>query len=112
MVFINGRYQPRYNQPDNFEFKISKIELLSEVREKVAKNITVTIDAATLSERIIDEMKIIFEEHPGKLPVYMKLKHEGEEIVLNVYSRKFMVNPINEVFKALQALEEIDVKLN
>jgi hypothetical protein len=42
----------------------------------------------------------------------MKLKHEGEEIVLNVYSRKFMVNPVNEVFKALHALEEVDVKLN
>jgi DNA polymerase-3 subunit alpha len=112
MVYINGRYQPRYNQPDNFEFKILKIELLSEVRDKVSKNITVTIDAATLSERIIDEMKLIFEQHPGKLPVYMKLKHEGEEIVLNVYSRKFMVNPVNEVFKALHALEEVDVKLN
>lgn len=112
MVYINGRYQPRYNQPDNFEFKILKIELLSEVRDKVSKNITVTIDAVTLSERIIDEMKLIFEQHPGKLPVYMKLKHEGEEIVLNVYSRKFMVNPVNEVFKALHALEEVDVKLN
>jgi DNA polymerase-3 subunit alpha len=89
-----------------------KIELLSEVRDKVAKNLTITIDAATLSDRVIDEMKGIFEQHPGKLPVYMKLKHEGEEIVLNVYSRKFMVNPVNDVFKALHTIEDLDVKLN
>jgi DNA polymerase-3 subunit alpha len=112
MLFIVGRYQPRYNQPDNYEFKISKIELLSEIRDKMAKNISIKVKSEHLTDRVTDDMVNVFKKFPGKLPVNFLITNDMEEIALNVFSRKYSVSPANELFQALAEIEEIKAKVN
>jgi DNA polymerase-3 subunit alpha len=43
LLFIKGKYQLRFNADDRFELKISSIQLLQEVREKLTKKVTFNI---------------------------------------------------------------------
>jgi DNA polymerase-3 subunit alpha len=112
MIFIVGRYQPRYNQPDNYEFKTSKIELLSDIREKLAKSISIRVKSENLTDRITNELVSVFKQFPGKLPVNFLITNDMEEIALNVFSRKYSVSPANELFQALAEIEEVKAKVN
>jgi DNA polymerase-3 subunit alpha len=112
MVYITGRYQTRYNQPDNFEFKISKIELLSETRNTLTKKLTIRIDNYNIQDRITDDLTSLFGKYPGKLPVVLKIVDEQEEIVLSLNSRKFLVDISNDFLKELKSMEELSFSLN
>jgi DNA polymerase-3 subunit alpha len=112
MVYITGRYQTRYNQPDNFEFKISKIELLSETRNTLTKKLTIRIDSYNIQDRITDDLTSLFGKYPGKLPVVLKIVDEQEEIVLSLNSRKFLVDISNEFLKELKSMEDLSFSLN
>ncbi len=43
-LYIKGRVENRWGKEDDFEFKISSIEMLTDVREKYIKNISIEVD--------------------------------------------------------------------
>ena len=112
LLYITGRYQARYNQPDNYEFKISKIELLPDIRAKLTKRLTLRIPAESVTERITDELLALFQKYPGKYPISVKLKSDEEQISLTLNSRKVTVDISNELLDDLHTIEELEFALN
>jgi len=112
LLYITGRYQARYNQPDNFEFKISRIELLPDIRTKLTKRLTLRIPAEAVTERITDELMALLQKHPGKFPISVKLKSDEEQISLTLNSRKVTVDISNELLDDLRTIEELEFALN
>jgi DNA polymerase-3 subunit alpha len=112
LLYITGRYQPRYNQPDNYEFKISKIELLPDIRGKMTKRLTLKINAERITDRITDELTTMLKKHPGKYPVSMRLISEQEQISMTLNSRRITVDVSNELLAELRAIEEVEFSLS
>ena len=112
LLYITGRYQARYNQPDNYEFKISKIELLPDIRTKLTKRLTLRIPAEAVTERITDELMAVFQKYPGKFPISVKLKSDQEQISLTLNSRKVTIDISNELLDELRAIEVLEFALN
>jgi DNA polymerase-3 subunit alpha len=112
LLYITGRYQPRFNQPDNFEFKISKIELLPDILAKLTRRLTLRISAEHVTERITDELMVLFQKYPGKYPISVKLKNEDEQISLTLNSRKVTVGISTELLTELRTIEELEFGLN
>ena len=46
----------RYNQPDNLEFKIQKIELLAELKDKAYKGIRLKVGVSNLNEELNEKI--------------------------------------------------------
>jgi DNA polymerase-3 subunit alpha len=112
LLYITGRYQPRYNQPDNYEFKISKIELLPDIRAKMTRRLTLKLKAEAVTERITDELMEMFQRHPGKYPVSVRMVSDEEQISLILNSRKVTVDVSNELLRELRAMEVLTFQLN
>jgi DNA polymerase-3 subunit alpha len=112
LLYITGRYQARFNQPDNFEFKISKIELLPDIRTKLTKRLTIKVSAEKITERVTDELLAIFGKYPGKYPISVKLKSDEEQISISLNSRKVTVDISNEMLAELHTMEEMEFALN
>ena len=112
LLYVSGRYQPRFNQPDNFEFKISKIELLPDIRTKLTKRLTLKIKAEDVTERITDDLLNIFAKHPGKYPISVRMVSDQEQMALTLNSRKVTVDVSNELLRDLKEIEELAVSLN
>ena len=52
-VLIKGKMQARYNNPNEFEFRINTIEFLSDMKDKMLNSITITLPFTDLIERLV-----------------------------------------------------------
>lgn len=111
MLFISGRYQSRYKQPDNYEFKISKIDFLEEVRNNLAKGVLLTAEDAVFDQRLVNELSKTLAKYPGKKLVKFNIQNKAESISFSMYSRQYLVDLSNELIAELKELAEIDVRL-
>jgi DNA polymerase-3 subunit alpha len=93
------------------EFKISNIQLLSEIREKLSKAVQVNIKPKTINENIINQIEEILVKNPGKCLFKVNLVDETEKISVDLLSRKFMVNPNDELISSLEQLPDVDLKV-
>ena len=93
------------------EFKISGINLLSEIREKLSKSIEISIKPASVGLQIINQIEELIGKHPGKCSLKVNLVEESENISVDLLSRKFLVSPDDELLKSLEAIPEIQCKV-
>lgn len=114
-VHIRGKLQDRYNQPGNTEFKIASVQLLSDLRDKMLKTITLKIPVDKVDHAWIDKVieTIQSAEQGASANCTVKLKiYDPADTKLNVDlpSRKFKVNPQNELIDSLKKLAEVEFK--
>ena len=54
----------KWNNPDELEFKVDNISLLSKTREKHVKELHIKLDIENINKNLIDEIKIIYLSLP------------------------------------------------
>lgn len=111
-LFIKGTVATKRWGDQRPEFKINSIQLLSEIREKLSKSVQVDVKPTSISESIILQMEDILSQHPGKCAFKVNIVDEKEQISVDLLSRKFMVDPNDELLKSLEAIPEISYKVN
>lgn len=111
MLFVYGRFQTRWKQEDNFEFKISKIDFLSDVRNNLSKGVMLLMEETVLTTRVAEELPQILAKYPGKKMVKLNIRNHKENISFSVFSRKYPVALTNELLAELNAFDNVDVKL-
>ncbi len=113
ILFVKGRIQNRaWGNKEELEFKISSIELLSELREKAAKSITLRVDLRDVDERLINELGAIIKGSKGNCRVKLNVIDEQEEIALDmpVASNKIELTP--ELVEELDNMPELHYTVN
>lgn len=108
-VLLHTKIQQRYGGQE-YELKITSVELLSEVMEKYAKSITVRMDISTLSSSMIKELKGVAKLGKKGIKLSMSVYDVEDEISLEVGSSYNLLN-INEFMNKLNELG-IAYKLN
>ncbi len=114
-LFIKGRVQNRWNKEDDFEVKISSIDMLSEVREKYFNKLTMTIELERLNRDLLNYLLEIGRKNPGNCSLFLDLIDSKDAQGVKMMSTKTKVNPLNEVLDELAELGldyKIDFKLN
>jgi DNA polymerase-3 subunit alpha len=78
-LFVRGKVvMSRFrNEP---EFKISKVNLLSDLRENIAKELKISMELNSVTDELIDELDSIIHENEGNCRVFMHFNHAGEKI--------------------------------
>ncbi len=113
-LFVKGKIEERYRNSGNFEFKVSNIQLLSELRDKLARSITVNLSLKDLSEEFITKFNAILstniEAQPRNCTLKFKVFDEENNAVL-LPSKKIKLNPNNDLLDLL-TLHHLDYKFN
>ena len=89
MLYLSGQYGQwkKDGRPDDkWYFNFSKMELLSELREKVTKSVTVTLYAPHITRQFVDEIKQLCHLHPGEIPLLFRLIWPENNINLRLQS--------------------------
>ncbi len=112
-LYIRGKLQDRYNQPGNLEFKIINIQLLSDMREKLLRNLTLKIAIDKIDHNWIDNLNSVINQDVnsanGKCTLKLKIFDPvDEKVCVDLPSRKYRLNPHNELIDSLQKLAEIE----
>lgn len=115
-LYIKGKVQERYMQKDVMEFKISSVQLLSDIREKLLKGITISVSVSDITEIFIESLtKIIHEnskQNQGNCSLKFQVIDPENTLVVDLFSKKIKINPDNNFLQALDSFSEVKYKLN
>ena len=106
-VYVIGRVEERYNQPGVWEFRPKVIQLLSEIREELSKEIALTVEASLVNDILIDQLDALASSNPGKCKMSVKVYDLEEKITVELLSKKYLISPSNSLMKELSNIEGI-----
>jgi len=111
-LYLSGIVQNRWNS-EELELKITNIEHLSEIRDKMTKGLELKVRLEDVNAMIVDEIERLAEANPGKCLLKLSLlgAYENRAINLDMLSRKFTINPTDELMKELRSMEEISFNI-
>jgi DNA polymerase-3 subunit alpha len=109
-VFLKARIESRFDSPDQMSIRVNQVILLSEVMEKFAKVLTLTIILDELTVDTIHKLHEAANVCKGKCRMRIRIHDPDENITIDLPSRKYRVNP-KEIIDALAELPEIHVRV-
>ena len=114
---IRGRVGERFKKEGDWEFKITSIDLLSELRDKLTKSITIQLPIELVTDNFMEKIDEILtqnktesERHNCKLNFAVYDKEKG--ILLELPSNSLKINPNNNFLAQLNKWNNISYKLN
>ncbi|NBP68668.1 MAG: DNA polymerase III subunit alpha, partial [Cytophagia bacterium] len=108
-VLVEGSVIKNSWGQQNVEMKIRAIELLNEIGIKRCKGVQAKLNAHEISPELIKGIETLCTTFSGNTPFYLKIRDEQENISLELLSRKFRINPINDMVKEMKKLVEVEV---
>jgi DNA polymerase-3 subunit alpha len=115
-VFIKGNVRPRYKGAAEFTTDILEMNLLSEMRDKLLKKITLQIPLDSLTKELSSQLENMIRTHPGKCPVFLEFTHSngnGKGLMhLLMTPKALKINPSNALFREIEQLTGVELKIN
>jgi DNA polymerase-3 subunit alpha len=110
-LFIEGSVVKNNWGQQNLEFKIRAMDLLNEIGIKRSKGISVRVNTTEITKDLIGKIEDLCQEFSGNTPLYLKIRDDQENISLELMSRKFRVNPINDMVKEMKKVADVEIVL-
>jgi len=111
-LLVKGRVQGRHFNPDELEFKIKEIHLLTDVREDLINSITIKLKAESVNSEFIKNLKSIISENPGNKSLKFLLIDHDDRITIPLFSRSIKAGITNELIGWLDDNPELSFKVN
>ncbi len=92
-VLIRGKMMLRWGTEDQFELKISVIELLSEVADKRANGVRIPLEVSRLSPSFLELLEAAALASAGSKKLEVVLRDGEENLTVNLSSRRLRVEP-------------------
>ncbi len=110
-LLIKGKIQPRYNDPNQYEFKIKQIYLLSDVKEELVKSLNLKIFLEDINEEIVEQINS-YTKPKGKVMLRFNIVDASDNISLDMFSRAKKVDLSDELVDYLEKNSAIQYTLS
>jgi DNA polymerase III subunit alpha len=111
---VRGRVQQRQwsKDPNEIEFKISAIEMLSEVRAKLAKSLTISLDLNQLDNQLLNDLTEVISQSQGGCKLNFVVHDRNSNMAVEMPSKDKGVELSDEFIESLNKLPQIKYRLN
>jgi DNA polymerase III subunit alpha len=106
-LYLTGSVHPNKWKENEFEFKINTMMLLNEVRGKMIKGLRVNIDLDDLTLDLMEKLENITKKYKGDAKLYINIIDNKENITLDLMSKRYAIEPSNEMIKELGLIPEV-----
>ena len=110
-VYMTGKVQPRQWNPEQKELKISNVQYLSEVKDRLITKITVEMMLDALDESFVADFSEIARKHPGQTELHFRISDPEFGQSLEFSSRDCLTVD-KELVSYLKGKEGIEYVLN
>ena len=110
-IMVRGTVKSRFNS-DFYEFKVSNIELLSEVRSTYVKSITINMSLNVLDEKMVKSIDNLAKEYKGKATLKFNIYDPENNMHVELFSRTARVNPLDNFLKFFEDHPEMSYRIN
>ncbi len=112
-LLIMGKFQPRRFNPNEFEFKIGKIELLSDAKQRLEESITIGIPVEMVSSTLIQTLdSIIKKDQESKTRLFFEVLDTKTQHKVKLYSRTYNVSINKNLINFINDTEGLYYKIN
>jgi DNA polymerase-3 subunit alpha len=109
-LFVKGQIQEkRFRGADELEFKFTRVELLTDIKEKMIRRLRIQLDLERLDEKLVGEVATLVETHPGKTGLTFEVIEQGK--ALDMPARKTKVAVDKGLTDALDSLQGVHWKI-
>lgn len=114
---LRGMISERFRQKDNWEFKITQVTLLSELRDKMARSLTIQLPLTELSDEFVSKMEHILKanaEQNADRNCHLKFAvyDLDDNISVEMPSKSLRIYPSNEFLDAVKSFNNVKYRLN
>ena len=108
-LLIKGKYQPRQYKESIFDFKISSIRPLSEIKDSLVNKITIALPLHQLDEKVVAELSSMIKSNPGNCAFYFKIEDVEKQLSVSLYAeaQKYAIDK-----KIIRFLEDNQLRFN
>jgi len=108
-VLINGYFRPRYNRPDEFDFKVSTMSLLETVKQTLTRSIELNVHPAAITPTLVNFVDKNLRSFPGKSSLRFNIYEPKDNLKVSLYTfeKGFQMN--EEMAEFLLGNPDIDV---
>ncbi|MCE3258531.1 MAG: polymerase subunit alpha [Bacteroidetes bacterium] len=110
-VFVKARIQERYNQPGSLELKLSKIELLEQVKENAFSTIRLKVKLNSVNDELIMKLETLMNAKNGKSSVEFYVEDEDQHLNVKLFSKKSKVAIDTDFLFELDKITEVKYDL-
>ncbi|MFD0749809.1 DNA polymerase III subunit alpha [Mucilaginibacter calamicampi] len=116
-LHIKGNIEEKFRQKDNWDLRITTMSLLSEMRDKLTKSVTVALDLNSISAQLMNEIQNIVNINNEKYPVKncslrFVIKDRDDALLVDMGSKTFKVNPSDDLMADIMQLTNSPAILN
>ncbi len=108
-IHIKGNIMEKFRQEGNWDLGINQMSLLSEMRDKFTKSLTVVLNLNDLNSDMLTNLQNVVTANNEKYPVKnctlrFKIKDIDESILVDMPSKTFKVNPSDDLLEEIKML--------
>src|SRR5471030_589638 len=116
-LHLKGIIEEKFRQKDNWDLKILTMSLLSEMRDKLTKSLTVCLELNSLNTLLLDSIQQLINVNNEKYPVKncslrFMIKDRDEAMLVELPSKSFKVNPSDDLMAEIYSLTNVQPVLN
>ena len=117
-LHLKGIIEEKFRQKDNWDMKILTMSLLSEMRDKLTKSLTVCLELNSLNTYLLDSIQELININNQKYPVkncsYLRfmVKDRDDSMLVELPSKTFKVNPSDDLMAEIFSLTNTQPVLN
>jgi len=110
-LMVRGTIQNRFNG-DQLEFKVSRVELMEEIREKYFKSITLQIPLPLLTNQLVTELCDLTLNSKGKTLLKFDVWDPETKMMVNLFSRNTRIEITDELLAFFETHDDLAFKIN
>jgi len=110
-LFVKAKVNTRFNS-ENLELKVTQIYLLSSIREKYSKSLTLQIPLKDVTGDMAHYINNITAASPGACSLKILLVDSDDNMSVDLVSKKIRLNLSNDLIHQVQKMNGVSMKLN
>ena len=110
-LLIKGTIQPRFNNPNQYEFKVKNITLLSDVKDDMINTITLKLPLSEIDRDLISQLQEHTKEK-GKVTLRFQITDPTDNLSVDMFSRSKRIAVTNELIDFLDQKSAIQYSLS
>ena len=111
-ILVKGSVKPKYRDSNVYDFKVSSIELLSDVRSNYVKSITINLPIDLLNEKLVSDIENMANEHKGKALLKFNVYDPENNMHLEMFSRTIKVFPSDAFLGFFEDQSDMTYRIN
>lgn len=101
-VLIKGKMQPKYNNPQEFDFQFTAIDLLADVKDKMLNSITLKVPITELDNDLLATIKEITTLYKGSQDLRFSIFDPESKIAIKMHSRSLKISICKDLIKMVE----------